>query len=68
MDFSLLFDFQLIATHGGIGKASRASGRPKASLSRRLAELEETLGVRLIERGGRNLLLTPAVPSWRLVP
>ncbi len=60
MDFSLLFDFQLIATHGGIGKASRASGRPKASLSRRLAELEETLGVRLIERGGRNLLLTPA--------
>ena len=43
MDFSLLFDFQLIATHGGIGKASRASGRPKASLSRRLAELEEIL-------------------------
>lgn len=60
MDFSLLFDFQLIATHGGIGKASRASGRPKASLSRRLAELEETLGIRLIERGGRSLLLTPA--------
>lgn len=60
MDFSLLFDFQLIATHGGIGKASRASGRPKASLSRRLAELEEALGVRLIERGGRSLLLTPA--------
>ncbi len=60
MDFSLLADFQLIATHGGIGKASRASGRPKASLSRRLAELEEALGIRLIERGGRSLVLTPA--------
>ena len=60
MDFSLLADFQLIATHGGIGKASRASGRPKASLSWRLAELEEALGIRLIERGGRSLVLTPA--------
>ena len=52
LDISLLVDFQLIAAHGGLGKASRASGRPKASLSRRLAELEEALGVRLIERGG----------------
>ena len=60
MDLSLLADFHLVAAHGGLGKASRASGRPKASLSRRLADLEESLGVRLIERGARALELTSA--------
>lgn len=58
MDLDALEDFQLVATHGGFGKASRASGRSKATLSRRLADLETALGVRLIERGGRSLELT----------
>lgn len=60
MDLNALKDFQLIAEQGGMGKASRASGKPKATLSRRLAELEETLGIRLLERGGRSLALTEA--------
>lgn len=60
MDLSLLADFHLIAVHGGLGKASRASGRPKASLSRRLGDFEKSLGVRLIERGARTLELTNA--------
>lgn len=60
MDLNALKDFHLIATSGGIGAASRASGRPKATLSRRLAELEEALGVRLIERGSRRLEITEA--------
>jgi DNA-binding transcriptional LysR family regulator len=58
MDFMPLVDFNLVAEHGGVGRASRVSGRPKASLSRRVAELEESLGVRLFERGARALRLT----------
>lgn len=58
MDLQALTDFNLVATHGGFGRASRASGRSKATLSRRVAVLEQSLGARLIERGPRNLRLT----------
>jgi len=60
MDLNALSDFALVATNGGLGKASRASGRSKATLSRHIAELEEQLGVRLIERSARGLKLTEA--------
>lgn len=60
MDLNALTDFHLIAASGGFGAASRASGRSKATLSRRLADLEETLGVRLIERSNRRLEITEA--------
>ncbi|WP_019938902.1 LysR family transcriptional regulator [Bordetella sp. FB-8] len=60
MDLNALEDFQLVAMHGGFGRASRASGRPKATLSRRVADLEEALGIRLIERGAHSLALTEA--------
>ncbi len=40
MDLLALADFNLVARHGGFGKAARASGRPKATLSRRVTELE----------------------------
>ena len=60
MDLNALVDFALVATNGGLGKASRASGRSKATLSRRIADLEEQLGVRLIERSARGLKLTEA--------
>ncbi|MFM0501403.1 LysR family transcriptional regulator [Paraburkholderia caffeinilytica] len=58
MDLTSLADFNAVALHGGFGPASRALDRPKATLSRRVAELEEELGVRLIERGARRLRLT----------
>lgn len=58
MDLQALADFNLVATHGGFGRASRVSGRPKATLSRRIADLERSLGVRLIERGAHGLRLT----------
>ena len=60
MDMNALSDFALVAANGGLGKASRASGRSKATLSRRISELEEQLGIRLIERGARGLKLTEA--------
>lgn len=60
MNLNALEDFNLVAAHGGLGKASRASGRSKATLSRRIADLEEALGVRLLERGASGLALTEA--------
>lgn len=58
MDLSAVTDFNLVARHGGFGAASRASATSKATLSRRVRELEDSLGVRLIERGVRPLRLT----------
>lgn len=58
MDLLALADFTLVARHGGFGRASRAAGRPKATLSRRVAELEAALDLRLFERGARDLKLT----------
>lgn len=58
MDLLALTDFNLVARHGGFGKAARATGRPKATLSRRVGDLESSLDLRLFERGARNLKLT----------
>jgi DNA-binding transcriptional LysR family regulator len=60
MDLNALVDFNLVATHGGFGRASRASRRSKATLSRRVADLEDQIGVRLIERSSKGLELTEA--------
>lgn len=60
MNLHALNDFILVATHSGLGRASRASGISKATLSRRIADLEDQLGVRLIERSARGLKLTEA--------
>lgn len=58
MDLLALADFNLVARHGGFGRAARAAGRPKATLSRRVSELEGALALRLFERGARTLTLT----------
>jgi DNA-binding transcriptional LysR family regulator len=58
MDLIALTDFNAVALHGGFGPAARQTGRPKATLSRRVAELELQLGVRLVERGAHRLRLT----------
>ena len=58
MDLLALADFTLVARHGGFGRAARAADRPKATLSRRVGELEAALGLRLFERGRRDLKLT----------
>lgn len=58
MNLDDLSDFALVASNDGFAQASRASGRPKASLSRKVMELEASLGVRLFERDSRAVRLT----------
>jgi DNA-binding transcriptional LysR family regulator len=52
--------FAAVAQHGGFTAAARAIGVDKARLSRSVAMLEETLGVRLINRSTRSVSLTDA--------
>jgi DNA-binding transcriptional LysR family regulator len=58
MNLDDLSDFVLVASNGGYTQASRVSGRPKASLSRKVMALEAALGVRLFERGARAIHVT----------
>lgn len=57
-DLNDLAYFAQVAEHGGFAAAERATGIPKSKLSRRLAELEARLGVRLIQRSTRRFALT----------
>ena len=45
---------------GSLAEAARRTGVPKSTLSRKLRELEESLGVRLLPRTSRRLGLTDA--------
>jgi DNA-binding transcriptional LysR family regulator len=54
-DLTLLVE---IIKAGGISAASRVNGISKASLSRRVAQLENELGVSLLTRGPRNFSAT----------
>jgi DNA-binding transcriptional LysR family regulator len=58
MDLNALQDFVLVVSHGGFAAAARAHGTPKSSLSRRVRELEERLGVRLLDRSSRRFRVT----------
>ena len=57
-DLNDLFYFVQVADHGGFAPAGRALGIPKSKLSRRIALLEEALGVRLIQRSSRRFAIT----------
>ncbi|MEK0418287.1 MAG: hypothetical protein RI949_2293 [Pseudomonadota bacterium] len=58
MNLDDLSDFLLVATHQGFAQASRASGRPKATLSRKVMALEQALGIRLFARDAKRVRLT----------
>ena len=57
-DLNDLHYFVQVVDHGGFAPAGRALGEPKSKLSRRIAMLEERLGVRLIQRSTRHFLVT----------
>ena len=57
-DLNDLLYFAEVVDRGGFAAAGRALGVPKSRLSRRVAELEARLGVRLLQRTTRKLSLT----------
>lgn len=60
MDFNDIYYFYLTAENGGFTAAERTSGITKSLLSRRVAQLEEKVGVQLIQRNSRQFSLTEA--------
>lgn len=57
-DLNDLYFFAQVVDHQGFAPAGRALGMPKSTLSRRIALLEEQLGVRLIQRSTRRFSVT----------
>ncbi|MDZ7829511.1 MAG: LysR family transcriptional regulator [Halofilum sp. (in: g-proteobacteria)] len=57
-DLNDLFYFVQVVDHGGFAPAARALGEPKSKLSRRVAGLEERLGLRLLQRSTRTVSVT----------
>lgn len=57
-DLNDLFYFAQVVEAGGFAAAGRTLGIPKSRLSRRIAELENRLGARLLQRTTRKLALT----------
>lgn len=57
-DFNDLALFAHVVAQQGFSAASRHLGIPKSRLSRRISQLEERMGVRLLQRSSRRLLLT----------
>src|SRR5258708_39419124 len=57
-DFNDLQFFAAVVTHRGFSAAARALGLPKSRVSRRVALLEDRLGVRLLDRTTRGIGLT----------
>ncbi|MDP9782689.1 LysR substrate-binding domain-containing protein [Pseudomonas fluorescens] len=57
-DLNDLYYFAKVVEAGGFAAAGRLLGIPKSRLSRRIAELEERLGARLLQRTTRQLKLT----------
>jgi DNA-binding transcriptional LysR family regulator len=58
--FESMTAFVAVARAGGFSAAARQAGIPLATVSRRVAELETTLGVRLLQRSTRQVALTDA--------
>lgn len=57
-DLNDLYFFVQSIEHGGFAPAGRALGIAKSKLSRRIALLEERLGVRLLQRSTRHFTVT----------
>lgn len=60
LDLNQVSAFVRVMEAGSFTAAARALGLPKSSVSRRVSALEQSLRVRLIQRGTRKLVLTEA--------
>ncbi|MBM4360358.1 MAG: LysR family transcriptional regulator [Deltaproteobacteria bacterium] len=58
VDLNAMTVFARVAQCGSFSAAARALGMPKSTVSRRVAELEQQLGARLLQRTTRRLALT----------
>ena len=59
-DLDSLLMFATVASSGSFSAATRSTGIPKATLSRRIRKLENDLGVRLLQRNSQRIALTEA--------
>ncbi len=57
-DLNDLFFFVQVVDHKGFAAAARVLGMPRSRLSRRIALLEDRLGVRLVQRSTRRFAVT----------
>ena len=57
-DLNDLYFFAAVVEYQGFSAAGRALGIPKSRLSKRIAQLEERLGVRLLQRTTRRFVVT----------
>jgi DNA-binding transcriptional LysR family regulator len=64
MDLNLVTAFVRVVEQQSFTGAAKALGLPKSSVSRRVTELEEELGVQLLHRTTRKLALTEAGRSY----
>lgn len=63
-DLNDLVFFVKVVDHQGFAPAARALGLHKSKLSRRIAQLEDRLGVRLIQRSTRKFSVTDVGQSY----
>ena len=57
-DLNDLYYVAAVVDHQGVAAAERALGIPKSRLSRRISQLEDDLGVRLLQRSTRRFAVT----------
>jgi DNA-binding transcriptional LysR family regulator len=60
LDLTTLRLFVAVCEEGSLTRAARRAAIAPSAVSKRLAELEQTLGVELLERGARGMGVTPA--------
>jgi len=65
-DLNAMVLFAKVVEHGGYSAAARALGLQTSKLSRRVAELERKLGVRLLQRTTRKISVTDVGQSYYL--
>lgn len=64
-DLNEMLVFSAVASRGSFIGASRALGIPKATVSRKVQDLEQRLGVRLMQRTTRRITLTEAGKAFQ---